>query len=103
MPLCVHPRVFTMPAVHIFIVHFVNPSSACVLFARRYIAFPFLAQDINERRTPHVITLNPNSKSRHFHPLVKGHMNEGRAHRYRTVSYTHLRAHETDSYLVCRL
>src|SRR5664279_5893060 len=23
--------------------------------------------------------------------------------RYRSVSYTHLRAHETDSYLVCRL
>src|SRR5665647_2714342 len=25
------------------------------------------------------------------------------AHRFHTVSYTHLRAHETDSYLVCRL
>ena len=28
---------------------------------------------------------------------------EGEVHSLGTVSYTHLRAHETDSYLVCRL
>ena len=33
----------------------------------------------------------------------KGISNIGISNDFRPVSYTHLRAHETDSYLVCRL
>ena len=32
-----------------------------------------------------------------------GSLRECYAHRFQTVSYTHLRAHETGAYLVCRL
>src|SRR5680860_1664183 len=37
--------------------------------------------------------------------LIEGYLNRGKGYLwfYAPVSYTHLRAHETDSYLVCRL
>jgi hypothetical protein len=50
MPLSVHPSVFSMPAVHILVVHFVNLLRACLLFARRDIVFPFFVQG-NKRTT----------------------------------------------------
>src|SRR5680860_1648357 len=48
------------------------------------------------------------SRSRHNGTVVRGgfihhHQNHQLRIFYGSVSYTHLRAHETDSYLVCRL
>ena len=37
------------------------------------------------------------------HPLIEEALPMSMGDSYKAVSYTHLRAHETDSYLVCRL
>src|SRR5665647_573565 len=52
------------------------------------------------------LTLDPRPRrgsARRPHEQGRQHHGTDRAHSPGAVSYTHLRAHETDSYLVCRL